>query len=77
MHVYTARLAVMDLALNDGRIGTGFHLEPGDAIVVNVIQVEVALKKKMAKKFRQATFHTPADIDFRSTVSDSPSRYRM
>lgn len=36
----------MNFALNNRRIGARFDFETGDAIVVDVIQVEIALQKK-------------------------------
>lgn len=41
MYIDAASLAVMDLAVNNGRISTGFHLETRYPIVVNVVSFEV------------------------------------
>ena len=41
--VDAARLSVVDLTLDDGRVGPGLHLKACDPIVVDVIAFKVAL----------------------------------
>lgn len=45
VHINPARLAVMDVAFDHRRIGTGFHLKAGYPIVVDVVLFEIALHK--------------------------------
>lgn len=44
MNVDSTRLSMMDLALHDSGIGSGLDFEAGNAIVVNVILLKVALE---------------------------------
>lgn len=44
MHVDAARLAVVDLAVDDGGVGARLHLETGYSIVVDVVRLEITLK---------------------------------
>lgn len=46
VHVNAASLPVMNLALDDRRIGSSFHLEARDAVIVNVIFLKVSLKDR-------------------------------
>lgn len=41
--VYSTRLTVMNLALDDRWIGARFHLETRDSIVVDVVSLEITL----------------------------------
>lgn len=43
VHVDAAGLTVVYLAVHDGGVGTGFHLEPGDSVVVDIVRLEVTL----------------------------------
>lgn len=44
VHVYAARLAVMNLTVRHNRIRSGFHFETGYTIVVNIVAIEITLK---------------------------------
>lgn len=44
MHVNTASLAVVYLAVHHSRIGVGLHLKAGNTVVVNVVRVEITLE---------------------------------
>ena len=44
VHVDAAGLSVVNLALHDGRVRSGLHLEPRDPVVVNVVRFKVTLQ---------------------------------
>ena len=46
VHVDAARLPVVDLTVDDARVRSSFHLEAGNAVVVNVVAVKVSLHRK-------------------------------
>lgn len=41
--VNATRLALEDLTLHDRRIGASLHFKPGDAVIIDLVAVEVAL----------------------------------
>ena len=50
VHVDAARLAVMDFAVNYRRVGSSLHFEAGDAVVVDVVRLEVALRTRQPQQ---------------------------
>lgn len=46
VYIDTARVSVMDGAVDHGRIGAFFHFETGDSVVVYVALLKIALKKR-------------------------------
>lgn len=44
VHVDASRLSVMDLALNNRWVGSSFHLESRNSIIVYVILLKISLK---------------------------------
>lgn len=44
VHVDSARLAVVDLAVHDGWIRACFHLEAGNTVIVDVVRFKITLK---------------------------------
>ena len=44
VYVDPACLAVVYLAFNYCRVGTGFHLKPSNPVIVNVIRLKIALQ---------------------------------
>jgi len=63
MHIDAARLTMMDLALDHGRIGSGLDLEASYAIVVDVIFLKVALENGL--KFMKYLI-----LSYKSTFND-------
>lgn len=43
MHINPTSLTMMNITFDNGRIGTGFHLETGYAVIVNVVLFKVSL----------------------------------
>ena len=46
VHVDSAGLPVVDLALHHGRVRSSLHLKPRDPVVVDVVCFKVALQKE-------------------------------
>lgn len=47
VYVNAASLSVMNIAFNNCRIGTGFHFKSGNSIIMDVIFLEITLRKKI------------------------------
>lgn len=43
VHINAASLSVMDVALDNGWVGAGFHLKSSNSVIMNVILLEIAL----------------------------------
>jgi len=63
MNVDATSQSIVDVALHHRRIGSGFHLETSDTIVVDVVAVEVALQQLHEKTIQLSTLNVNLNVD--------------
>lgn len=75
VYVNAASLSVMNIAFNNCRIGTGFHFKSGNSIIMDVIFLEITLRKNKNEqssqpgKLNDATYHSIIEREYADVAS--------